>query len=71
MENTPPGGDVQLTPEIFLGGVAVGWRGMKKGLNSPGASEDHNQFYGAKDLKKLKMKKKRKNPRGQEEDILQ
>lgn len=33
MANTPPGGDVQMTPEIFLGGVAVGERGMKKELN--------------------------------------
>lgn len=64
MANTPPGGDVQMTPEIFLGGVAVGERGMKKELNSSDASEDHNQFYGAKDLKKLKMKKKKEKVRG-------
>lgn len=39
MANPPPGGDVQMTPAIFLGGVAVGERGVKKELNSSDASE--------------------------------
>lgn len=39
---------------------------QKEAENSSDASEDHNQFYAAKDLKNLKIKT---NKRGQEEDV--
>lgn len=54
-----PHGIVGAQLKYFLGAVAVGGgRGegeKKKKLNtSRDASEDHNQFYAAKDFKKMK-----------------
>lgn len=59
MAKRVPRGIVGAQLKSFLGAVAVGGgRGegkKKKKLNtSRDASEDHNQFYAAKDFKKMK-----------------
>lgn len=59
-------GNIQL--KYFLGGVAIGGGGKRKqeAEHVRDASEDHNQFYAAKDFK---THTHTQNKRAQEEDI--